>query len=503
MNDSIQASYDDFPYQSLPFSQTHPDRLATLGLLFGAAPTPIQRCRVLEIGCASGGNLIPMSASLPEAEFVGIDLSPVQIAEGIEDIAATGIQNVRLLNLNVMDFGEDFGLFDYIIAHGVYSWVPRDVQDRLLALCAKHLSPSGIAYISYNTLPGWRMRGIVREAMQFHAQHIRDAKTRVAQARGMLDFLAESAKSDSSAYGVMLRESAEIVRNAPDYYVMHEHLEEVNDPIYFYQFMEKASRHGLRYLGDTDFASMLSSDFTPQVVETLSRIATDVIKREQFMDFLRNRTFRQTLLVREHVTLNRKLSPASVRALHVASLALPSQGPPSFHSNAMEEFRIPNGAGLKTANPITKAAMTILAGIRPTTIPFEEIYERANTLLNRERGAQEEDRHRLSFDVLQCFAAGVMELHSAPSPFTLAPGPKPVASAVARMQASRGDQVTNLRHERGVLDEQSRRLLCLLDGSNNREAIAAAAFKGVPAHEALQHLQHALLTFGRQALLVR
>ena len=67
------SSYDDIPYESHPFAQSHPNRLFTIGTLFGMRPTPVQKCRVLELGCAAGGNLIPMADYLPESQFVGVD----------------------------------------------------------------------------------------------------------------------------------------------------------------------------------------------------------------------------------------------------------------------------------------------------------------------------------------------------------------------------------------------------------------------------------------------
>jgi cyclopropane fatty-acyl-phospholipid synthase-like methyltransferase len=503
MNAELQSSYDEFPYQSFAFSQTHPDRLATIGLLFGVAPTPVDRCKVLEIGCASAGNLIPMAASLPNSQFVGIDLSPVQVKQGVADVTALGLANIRLLCMNVMDFGEDFGAFDYIVAHGVYSWVPNDVQEKILAVCARQLSPGGIAYISYNTLPGWRMRGAVREAMRYHTRQFPDAKTRVTQARAMLDFLAESVQSDNSAYAVMLRSEAERVRKQADYYILHDHLEEVNEPLYFYQFTERATRHGLRYLAEADFTTMLPKDFAPQVAQTLSRIAPDVLKREQFMDFLRNRAFRQTLLVREAVTLNRKLSPVQVMPLRIASEAQPVRDPPDLLSDQVEEFRAPNGSGVTTQCRITKAAMLILAENSPLAVPFDELLAMARARLDAHGEDDSNDRGLLATDMLRCFAAGAVEVHWSPSRFVIEVSERPEASAVARLQAKRGSVATNLRHESGNLDEDARRVLPLLDGSRTLREIAAIAWPGQPPGEAADKLKQQLSGLARLALLVR
>jgi cyclopropane fatty-acyl-phospholipid synthase-like methyltransferase len=144
--------------------------LATLARLFGLSPKRVDESRVLEIGCASGGNLIPMAASLRRSAFIGIDFSATQVRQGVANIEALGLTNVRLLNMNLLDFGDEFGEFDYIIAHGVYSWVPPDVQAKLLAVGARQLAPDGIAYVSYNTLLGWNMRGVIRDAMLFHTR---------------------------------------------------------------------------------------------------------------------------------------------------------------------------------------------------------------------------------------------------------------------------------------------------------------------------------------------
>src|SRR5216684_3648438 len=155
MTSALHESYEELPYPNSSFAQTHPDRLATLGRLFGLAPTPVDRCRILEMGCSAGGNLIPLAATLPHSEFVGIDFSATTISRGVADIAALQLTNIRLLQMDIRDLEPTFGTFDYIIAHGVYSWVPADARESVLAICARQLGSNGIAYVSYNTLPGW------------------------------------------------------------------------------------------------------------------------------------------------------------------------------------------------------------------------------------------------------------------------------------------------------------------------------------------------------------
>jgi SAM-dependent methyltransferase len=167
---TVSTSYDEVPYKSYPYRQSHPERLATIATLFGMSTRPIEKARVLEIGCAAGGNLIPMADRLPESEFIGVDFSKRQIADGQAVISEVGLKNVRLAHGDVRKLDTELGKFDYILSHGVYSWIPDDAQDALLAACGKHLAPQGVAYISYNTYPGWHMRGMIRDIMSYRAK---------------------------------------------------------------------------------------------------------------------------------------------------------------------------------------------------------------------------------------------------------------------------------------------------------------------------------------------
>jgi cyclopropane fatty-acyl-phospholipid synthase-like methyltransferase len=277
---------------------------------------------VLELGCATGGNLLPMAETLPGSTFVGLDLSPRQIAMGQETIAALGLTNVELQARSILDVDEGLGRFDYIICHGVYSWVPPEVQDKILTICRQNLQPQGVAYVSYNTYPGWHMRGLVREMMGFHVRELAEPEVRVQQARAFLEFLARSVPDAEGTYARMLREEAEALRPQTDYYLFHEHLEDVNYPLYFAEFAQRAAAKGLQYLGEAWFHPTLNG-LPPEVAETLQGISSDLIRLQQYLDFLCNRTFRRTLLCHGDVRLNREPSPQLLTAFHASALARP------------------------------------------------------------------------------------------------------------------------------------------------------------------------------------
>jgi len=502
MNAELQASYDEFPYLSLAFTQSHPDRLATIGRLLGLAPPPVGECRVLEIGCASGGNLIPMAAGLPRSRFVGIDFSAVQVQQGTADVAALGLTNIELAQADLRDFGDDHGVFDYIIAHGIYSWVPSDVQHKLLDVCSQQLSPGGIAYISYNTLPGWNMRGIIRDAMRYHTRQFPDARTRVRQARATLDFMTQATEGAQSPYALMLRSEAEQLRRKADYYVLHDHLEEFNEALYFHQFAARAAQHRLAFLGEADFRTMLLGGLPAPVAQTLDRMAPGTLEREQLSDFLRNRNFRQTLLVHDSVPIDRVLTPERLDSLWVASAAR-STGSGDPQSPAAEDFRMPDGSGLRTPHPITKAAMGVLAKHWPAPIPFSDLCAMAATRIGLPGDVDDAQITTLASDLLKSFCAGAVELHALGAAFVIEPGARPLASAVSRLQASRGAFVTNMRHEMVGLDDADVALLPMLDGSRERAALEARAFPGQPAQAASAALDQALTRLARQALLVQ
>jgi methyltransferase-like protein/ubiquinone/menaquinone biosynthesis C-methylase UbiE len=479
------TSYDDVPYAGQAFAQTHPDRLATLGRLFGLATPPIEACRVLELGCADGGNLVPMAHALPGSEFVGVDLSARQAAQGRQRVQALGLRNVRIEHASILDVDERWGRFDYLICHGVFSWVERDVQDRILQIAAQQLSPQGVAYVSYNTYPGWHMRESVRHMMRYHAMPFQEPQERIAQARALLDFLVGAVPQEGSAYGQMLGGELDLLRRCADWYLYHEHLEPTNAPLYFHQFAERAAGVGLQYLAEADFAAMLTARFPPPVAQTLERISADIVHLEQYMDFVRNRHFRQTLLCRAGHGLRRALSPASLQGLLLASPArrdgagdagpAGAAGSEDLRPGVAATFRRPGYGQATTAHPASKAALALLGEHWPRGLPLPDLLRAA-----RQRAApfllaaqQAEDERVVVQDLFQCVLSGLVDLRSWQPPCVPCAGERPRASAWAVAQNAEQAAVTGLQHEVVSLAPFSRALLPLLDGTRTRADLAA------------------------------
>ncbi len=475
-------SYDEVPYDSHPFAQTHPSRLFTVGTLFGLRPTPVQRCRVLELACAAGGNLIPMADYLPDSQFVGIDLSARQVNDGQELIKQLGLKNVQLRHANILDVDASYGMFDYVIAHGVFSWVPDKVRDKIFDICAKQLTPNGIAYISYNTYPGWHLRGMIRDMMRYHSSRFATPQHRVQQSRALLDFLAQSVRQETGAYAVLLKQELETIRHQADHYLYHEHLEENNDPLYFHTFAERAKAKGLKYLGESRVGTMVTGNFGPDIEKTLRMLATDQIQAEQYMDFLRNRMFRESLLCLDRVQPNWAVNPESLRVLHVASgaKAVGQDGKPLPQVNLTGEenvsYRSPSGMTMATTRPLLKAAMHVLAQAAPGTVPFDSLRKQARELVGggnpTDPKVVSDDTQVLAVGLLNCYmGSDLIELHGMPITFARTAGPKPVALPLARWQAQKGTMATNRRHEVVRLNDLDKQLLPMLDGTNDRAAL--------------------------------
>lgn len=481
--------YDQVPYTSLSYSESHPDRLATIATLFGMSPAPVARCRVLELGCASGGNLIPMAYGLPGSRFLGIDLSVCQIEEGRKVISELGMDNVALEPLNILDVGSDLGEFDYIIAHGVYSWVPAAVQDKLLEICRQCLAPHGVAYVSYNTYPGWSMIGVVRELMLYHTRGISEPLEQVDRARSIVRFVRDAVPDQSGAYAAFLHAYSELLgdpkessKGSDGSFVLHDELAEINEPTYFYHFIEHAGRYGLQYLSEAQYNRTEPHDLSAESVEQLEDLAQDRIEYEQYLDFMRNRTFRQTLLVHSDVVLSRKIKPEKLLSFYVASHAKPNADTANLGDRGVWRFGNAEGRSISTNHPVSRKAMLRLGQAWPLSIRFDHLFSGARTQmgLGPTAGDMELDLQALAETVLTGYGYtdSLVELHVFQSAFTLDIGARPYASPVARWQAKKRMTVTNLRHERVRLDAFTRYLLLCLDGKHDRGALTRRFMAG-------------------------
>ena len=300
-NDVQQTIYSELGYKSMPFPYTTPATLEAYAALVGvSAPNP-KTARVLELGATYGGNIISQALFNPDATFVGIELSQEQVEKGNEVIANAGLTNVSLIQSDIASIGSEIGTFDYIIAHGVYSWVDDGVKDALLRLIDEHLAEDGIAYISYNTYPGWHTMEEVRQLMMFsnrdkaqfnHKEKVLHGKT-IGSIVGSQILKYDNLKERNSKFLGALRS----IMQKDEYYVGHDHLEPNNDPVYFYQFNDHLEAHNLAYLCDADLTLSMVRSFDADIADTLDKLAlNDHVAQEQYLDFMLDTTFRKSII---------------------------------------------------------------------------------------------------------------------------------------------------------------------------------------------------------------
>jgi len=468
-------SYDALPYDSHPYSSTHPDHLAMIAKLFGMQPPDVDSARVLELGCAAGGNLIPLAVAIPSATFVGIDLSKRQLNDGWQMIGQLGLKNIDLQHRNIADVGPEDGVFDYILCHGVFSWVDREVQQQIFTICSENLAPNGVAYISYNTNPGWYMRGMIRQMMCYHARQFDDPQSQVAQARALLDFLIKAGSAGDEAYRALLNRELEILRGRQDSYVFHEHLEEVNEPLFFYEFIERAEKHGLRYLAETQFNEMVAANFGVDVAKTLRELNVGLIPTEQYLDFLRNRTFRRTLLCHKDITLNRHIGPEQLAGLYVSSALQPTGGNRALSDHSEMSFQSGNGPTVTVSKPLLKATLTGLARINPEPVLYDSLPAFANheigSIRVRDAANHRQDLQEIGGMLLEMLSKDLVTLRHRPLRYTTSPGVRPRVSPLIKLQTETQTQVTTLAHVMMQLSDLSRRLVPMLDGGHDRAAL--------------------------------
>ncbi len=468
---STLDSYDQIPYDAVPITDTHPDHLHVLGRIFGLQTADPELCRVLEFGCADGANLIPLAYYLPRSRFVGVELSQVQVETGRVLVEQLQLSNIELLHHDVQTLPDSLGTFDYIIAHGIFSWVPPPVQERLLELCGQLLAPHGVAYISYNTLPGWRGRAMLRDMLLHHCRNLHAPRARLQAAEELLEFLHHGCSGLESPAVDWLKQEVAHLRQASRSYLFHEYLEDTNAPLLFSDFMQRAARHGLKYLCDSDLYTMFPSTLGEPAAQLLEQYG-DLLEQEQYMDFLRVRPFRRSVLCREQRDLQRELDLDFMRAYGLTAYLTPRESP-AFDAARSQSYVSASGKDFAVAHPLTKLALQHLATVFPNALRFDELATAASAELMRHGAASLAQQHAvLRQELFSLFSARALMLTPRTQTYFNHISQHPHAHRLAHVQAARG-HVSSTRHLDVDLDPLSARLLNLLDGTRTRGELIA------------------------------
>jgi SAM-dependent methyltransferase len=463
--DKLKAAYEEVPYPGVADSHSHLRCLQAIALLYGIPAPDITSCRVLELGCASGRNLLPQAVEYPGSRFLGIDFSPAQIADGHSLIEALAVQNVELRHARIEDVDGSWGMFDYIVCPGVFSWVQQETQQCILRICRENLAPQGVAMVSFNAYPGWHFQSVLRDLLRYHVAPFSDRGRQITEARAMLEFIAENCRPESSQ-GRVFRRDRDYLRTVLDDYLYHEYLVDENNPLYFHQFVEQAESHGLQFVSDMELSKMSGTFATAAVQRVLAN--TPLIQQCQLLDFLRNESFHKTLLCHREIALHRRWQLQTIRSLSLALAETPTAADIDVASRDPIELDFPQGK-LTTSEPLGKAAIARLIDVYPGALSLEALHADALALLPPEVRAaldgQDEGRDVLAGAMLGLLQAGLLRVFLHPPVFCRTVSQRPLAKPLTRLLARRRTLLTNELHENVRLDDFQYGLLARLDGT--------------------------------------
>jgi methyltransferase-like protein len=452
--------YDRLSYPAMPVALSQPQHLAALAILHGLDPPDVTHARVLELGCATAGNIIPLAARFPEAVFLGVDLAQRHIDQGRGRIAELDLRNIGLEQGDLASLELAGRQFDYVICHGVFSWVPREVQEAIFRICRQTLTANGLATISYNVLPGWHLRMVIRDLCRRYAGG-GTPQQRVARARAALRQIAE-ASSAAEPYGQLLRLEARRLQDVPSAYILGEFLAAENRPCHVTDFIARAAEADLDYLCEADLAAAVPPDLEPGLRSRIDNLAgSDRALAEQHVDFLTGRLFRRSVLVRRQSATKptARPDPALLRRLHVASQI---RFDAAQSDDRLSVFTDRQARPISTADPLVSQTLKRLEAAYPDTLTLGELVGGPT------------DEVRVARAILTILLAGRGSVSVLPVRVGRASDVVPRAWAVARAEAgSIQPWITTLLHGAVPASPILRLLLPLLDGTNDRAAVSA------------------------------
>ena len=453
-------AYDAVAYPTPVLPLPTPNRLAAAGLLHGwRAPDP-STASVLEIGCGEGFNLIGVAAVAPMSRCVGFDLSGEAIARGQALVAQTGLQNVELHRGDIMDYPRGGPQFDYIVCHGVYSWIPQSVRPALLELIRARLAPGGLAYLSFDTLPAASPKAAINAFLLRELAGIEGVEARVTGAVRLLTLLARNQRPESRLKG-QLDQLLNDLRSFDPGYFYHDWLAEFYAPIALDAFEADVAANGLRRVGDAAMYDMFTGDLDDEARAMVEACGDDIPRRSTLLHMLRgSHVFRREMLVRADAPPPAVDWTDAVRTLSFVYLGTREELPEDDGRTATRYSDGPEGF-VVAREPTLVVTMDALLKHSPNELTFDQLLAitgiENETLANLLRGIA---------------TLTVIDAHATAQNFVAEPGDHPRAGLLVRAMMANGSQAITLRHSKFVASHDATRvLLTLCDGTRDRDEL--------------------------------
>jgi methyltransferase-like protein len=354
-------------------------------------------------------------------------------------------------------------------------------------MCREMLAPQGVGFVSYNAYPGGHIRQMTREIMLYHTRALSEPHEKIQQSIAIMTFLANGA-NQGKLYQKMYDAELDTLRDRNPENIYHDDLSDANQPFYLYQFVENIGRHSLKYISDVQYFSTRDLTYPPDVIKALDSMGDDVVMREQYLDFLNCRRFRQSLICHHEVDLDRRPRVEMLEKLRMASRVKPTSEQPELASKKSEEFVGPKVENIEIDHSLTKAALSYLGQLWPRSASLNEIISEAKQLLSKESGSQwvvnDNDEAILREIFMRIFGSGLIEFRTFEPRYADSVSDRPMVSPLARWQAERGETVFNLRYESlNIEDQLGLKLISVLDGTRDRDEILSEMMRFVRSPE--------------------
>ncbi|MBP7190087.1 MAG: methyltransferase regulatory domain-containing protein [Rickettsiaceae bacterium] len=476
------CSYDEVQYESKPIVNSKPENLYAVASFFGMTPQLPEKARILELGCAGGGNIIPTAMMFPDSYCLGIDISSLQIDFALNAKKELNVPNIDFVCASITEIDESYGKFDYIICHGVFSWVPEEVRAAIFATCKKLLSKNGLAYISYNTMPGWSIPRTIRDIMLHYSNGAKKSEEILSKSRFITDFLKENTHAEKS-YQELLKKELEKIEEASDHYIFHEHLEDTNEQFYFHEFMAQAKSHSLQYVAPAELFTMFRGNMYDYIAEKLHIEDTEEI--EQYLDFIYNRRFRSSILCKDSVKIDRQPSKEIIKKFFLETKFEPEKPLAEIDIyNEKEDIKFYYEGDKETyfsrTTPISKAIFYSLSYYWNYPVSFDELVDQTMQILNKE--TIDEIEKEACDEFMHLIKLGYLSISLSAPKFINELSEKPKISDIAIYQAAIGQPwVTSMTHKVIWMSNIEKYIYRYLDGNHSITDIA---------DKLLQHLKN-------------
>lgn len=452
---------------------TFPDHLALCTIWHNGRHSPLHRFHLTELGCGDGANLLPIAFYHPDSTFIGIDNAESELSRASEGARQIGLQNIQFVQPDVRDLEPaEFAPCDYIIAHGLYSWVSDDTRESILQFCQNCLSPTGLAYISYNAQPGWASRGLVRDIL-LRSRTVQQAaiEDKANKAMEVASQLLDTLPSRDYAYAALLADELQRVRDGKPFYVFHEYLEEFNEGFWLRDFVEHARQNDLNYVCDAQF-SQWEGQIPKELRLTLSQAGLDPIEQEETADLLCNRYFHASILCRSDAPREPRSHQEMFEHVYIASSLCAESDPFDLTEGVVELFIGAHDQEITLDVSITKAAVVLLAAQWPAGMQLKTLFQKAAKLLI-EHGCEVLDKAQTQLveEMITLFEVGAINLRLKEPNFNMTTSEYPKIHALARYEIGHSEALTTPYHLPLTLNMQMLEVARVMDGSKSKNEI--------------------------------